>query len=318
MVELTYFEGYSKAIAIVDRVTNWSNADVKTSVEDASIVIDLTTTLAVPRDLAIAPINRAASAFLTPSGYASVLLLEDSDRNIRLDGMEAQYYEAVLNSDWGEQHLSGHQGQLWVGAGCRDVSGVIPIELLQLHAATLARQIRLRREFSDAAILVWHVEPLTGIIRNDVVTTASIITTTIDKWKVIWNVRLQDKARNIRDLNLPNETGGVLLGYVDQKLKSIFIVDILAAPKDSIADENKFIRGIQGLEEQIQIAQNRTANIVSYIGEWHSHPQDVSTNPSGHDIKLLIYLADNLKNAGSPAVMLIVGEENETWSIATS
>lgn len=315
MVEETYFDGYAKAFAIVDSVTNWSNANLKTAVESADLVVDATTTLAVPRDLAIAHLKRAASVFLTPSGSGAVLLLEDSDRNIRLDGLEAQYYGAILNNAWGEQHLNGHQGHLWVGAGCRDVSRVLPIEILQLHAATLARQVRLRREYPEAVISVWHVEPQSGAISANTVAVTAHLTVVVDSWQIVWNAGLQDKVRQIRSVNLPNETGGVLLGYIDQKLQSIFVVDILPAPLDSVAAPSGFTRGIQGLEEQIRTAQTRTANIVSYIGEWHSHPPGISTRPSSHDINLLIYLAETLKREGLPAIMLIVGKNQETWSI---
>jgi len=315
IVEKTYFNGYAKASAIVDSVTNWSNADLKTSVESADLVVDVTTTLAVPRDLAIANLKRSASVFLTPSGQGSVLLLEDSDRNVRLDSLEAQYYEAILNNAWGEQHLHGHQGHLWVGAGCRDVSSVIPVELLQLHAATLARQVRLRREQPDAVISIWHVEHQSGTIIVNTVFVAANLTVAVKDWNIVWNARLQDKAREIRSTNLPNETGGVLLGYIDQKLQSIFVVDILSAPLDSAADPSGFIRGTQGLEEQIKTAQARTANIVSYLGEWHSHPSGISTKPSEHDIRLLSYLAEILDRDGLPGVMLIVGENQETWSL---
>jgi integrative and conjugative element protein (TIGR02256 family) len=315
IVEETYFDGYAKASAIVDSVTNWSNADLKTAVESVGLVVDATTTLTVPRDLAIAPIKRAASVFLTPSGYGSVLLLEDSDRNIRLDGLEAQYYQAILNSPWGEQHLSGHQGHLWVGAGCRDVSSVISVELLQIHAATLARQVRLRCEYPSALISVWHVERQSGIISANTIPVAANLTVAANGWNIVWNTHLQDKARQIRSTNLPQETGGILLGYIDQKLQSIFVVDILSAPLDSTADSSGFTRGTQGLEEQIKMAQARTANIVSYIGEWHSHPSGISTKPSEHDIRLLSYLAEILNRDGLPGVMLIVGENQETWSI---
>ncbi|PSB23332.1 hypothetical protein C7B76_00280 [filamentous cyanobacterium CCP2] len=315
IVEENYCDGYAKASAIVDSVTNWSNVDLKTAVESADLVVDATTTLAVPRDLAIADLKRSASIFLTPSGHGSVLLLEDSDRNVRLDGLEAQYYGAILNNDWGEQHLRGHQGHLWVGAGCRDVSSVISVELLQVHAATLARQVRLRCEHPDAVISVWHVEEQSGTISANKVPVAANLTVAANGWTIVWNTHLQDKARQIRSTNLPNETGGVLLGYIDQKLQTIFVVDILSAPLDSAADSSGFTRGTQGLEEQIQIAQSWTANIVSYIGEWHSHPLGISTKPSEHDIRLLSYLAEILNRDGLPGVMLIVGENQETWSI---
>jgi len=84
---------------------------------------------------------------------------------------------------------------------------------------------------------------------------------------------------------------------------------------DSLSDSSSFTRGFQGLEKQIQTSQTLTANIVSYIGEWHSHPPGISSKPSSQDIKLLNYLAETLISDGLPGVMLIVGENKETWSI---
>jgi integrative and conjugative element protein (TIGR02256 family) len=315
LVEYTYFLDYAKAEAIVDNANNWSNQRVKSVIEESDLVVDATTTLAVPRDFAITPLNRAVSVFLTPSGQGSVVLMEDAERTVRLDSLEAQYYEGILNSSWGEHHLTGHQGHFWVGAGCRDVSGVIPVELLQLHAAILARQIRLKSAKAEAAISVWHVEPESGAVAVSILPVATVLTTEIDEWKLVWNTRLQNKTRQLRTANLPNETGGVLLGYIDQKLHTIFIVDILCAPLDSIAEPDGFIRGTQGLIEKIQTAQARTANIVSYIGEWHSHPRGISVEPSEADKILLSYLADALNNDGIPGVMMIIGDDQEAWSI---
>jgi integrative and conjugative element protein (TIGR02256 family) len=315
MVEAIYPVDYTKATAIVDSGTNWSNETLKNAVESADLVVDATTTLSVPRDLAIAPIKRAASVFLTPSGNGSVLLLENCDRSIRLDVLEAQYYEAILNHAWGEQHLNGHQGHLWVGAGCRDTSNVIPTDLIQLHSATLARHLRFQRENSEASIVVWEADPKSGSVKAHLVSIASVLTVSTDEWRIVWNDRLRDKVRTIRTANLPNETGGVLIGYIDQKLQTIFVVDVLAAPVDSVAEPSGFTRGTHGLKVQIQTAQTRTAQIVSYIGEWHSHPPRTSSQPSCQDIALLMDLTETMQRDGLPVVMLIVGEDNETWSI---
>jgi integrative and conjugative element protein (TIGR02256 family) len=315
IVEETYFDGYAKASFFVDSVTNWSNPELKTAVNNSELVIDATTTLSVPRDLAIADIKRAASVFLTPSGYGSVLLLEDADRKTRLDCLEAQYYGAILSSTWGDEHLIGNQGHIWIGAGCRDVSFVISIELVQLHAATLARQVRLRCENPEAVIAVWQADSQSGAMSAHIVTVSGSLTEIVNRWKIVWNTHLQDKARKIRLQQLPNETGGVLLGYIDQKLASIFVVDILSAPPDSLEDTTSFVRGVQGLEQELQIARNKTANLVSYIGEWHSHPSGIPPDPSEYDLKLLTYLSNNLNEDGLPGVMLIVSDDNEKWLI---
>lgn len=125
------------------------------AISEADLLIDATTTLAASRDLSdfdLEKMPRLASAFLTPSGWDSVLLMEDKNRTIRLSELEPQYYRAIINKGWGNNHLSGHHGEISVGAGCRDVSMVISYELISLHSAIFARQIRKRVDEPKACI----------------------------------------------------------------------------------------------------------------------------------------------------------------------
>jgi integrative and conjugative element protein (TIGR02256 family) len=111
--------------------------------------------------------------------------------------------------------------------------------------------------------------------------------------------------------NLPNETGGIILGYIDQTLRHIYVVDVLNAPLDSEADRTGFTRGIEGLAVVLEKVRLRTANIVDYIGEWHSHPPFTSASPSSIDRSLIKQLADALELDGQPALMVIVGSAGE-------
>ena len=104
-----------------------------------------------------------------------------------------------------------------------------------------------------------------------------------------------------------------MLGYFDLVLRKIFIVDALAAPPDSLGDPTGFVRGIDGLENTVKEAGRRTAHVVGYVGEWHSHPRHHAANPSGDDLLLLADLATALEHEGLPALMLIVGEHEEHW-----
>ncbi|HBO7479363.1 TPA: hypothetical protein L4905_006354, partial [Pseudomonas aeruginosa] len=75
------------------------DADVLNALGQAQLVVDVTTTLHAPRELArTANAPRTASLFLTPSGLSSVMILEDQARQQRVDGMEGQYYRAILNN----------------------------------------------------------------------------------------------------------------------------------------------------------------------------------------------------------------------------
>jgi integrative and conjugative element protein (TIGR02256 family) len=315
MAELNW-PSSAKPEAIFAKATDSENQAVRRAVSEASLFVDATTTLEVPRDLSDRDdFPRMVSTFMTPSGRSAVLLLEDETRSGRLACLEAQYYRSVLNSEWGATHLAGHLGSYWVGAGCRDLSGVLPHELVQLHGATLARQVRLLAARPDSQIRVWTLDEDSGALSVDVVMVDAPIERKVGKWRVVWDEGLVRRLRQLRDRSLPNETGGVILGYVDQKRAAIHLVDILPAPMDSNANRTGFTRGAAGLPEAIAEAATRTANIVGYLGEWHSHPRHASAEPSADDQTLLAYLADTLAQDGMPALMLIVADGNISITI---
>lgn len=311
-VEKNYHPGYYSADAIADSVNNLHNERVLSAIITADLIVDVTTTLEVPRDLSIRDdVKRSASAFLTPTGICAILLLESSDRSIRLDSLEAQYYRSIINSDWGEKHLRDDQGKVIVGTGCRDISFIMSNEYIVLHAATLARQIRLLRDQSHEAIKLWQLNSETGGLVQISVAAHGRIVTASNGWQVIWDEGTREKMQAMRLAAIPSETGGVVVGYVDQKLRSIYIVDILPAPVDSEANPTEFIRGVEGLKNRIQEISHQTLGLVNYIGEWHSHPEFATAKPSPTDRTLIRELADILAMDGQPALMVIIGTTAE-------
>ncbi|MGP8476440.1 Mov34/MPN/PAD-1 family protein [Burkholderia sp. PR2] len=70
-----------------------------------------------------------------------------------------------------------------------------------------------------------------------------------------------------------------------------------------------------GVKEAIECSSVLTANIVGYLGEWHSHPRHSSAAPSVADAALLAYLAETLAMDDVPALMVIVGETDISISL---
>ena len=89
----------------------------------------------------------------------------------------------------------------------------------------------------------------------------------------------------------------------------VVVVDALPAPMDSEASPGSFERGLEGVSDAVFEARRRTAGVVGYIGEWHSHPRGYGALPSGDDKFQLAYLTLGLALEGLPAVMLIVGDD---------
>jgi len=306
-------EATNKATSVAPIVANalsFAMAPVKSALENASLVIDASTTLEYPRAISQQDIpSRHASVFVTPSGDGCVLLAEDKPRSIRLRTLEAQYYRSLINEEWGNGHIAT-TNSFWSGASCRDISAVLPYSKILAHAATLAEQVQIFSEDEDALIRVWSRNAKTGETTLHEVNPFTEQNLKMDDVDVYIDAGLVGQLREWRQQNLPNETGGVLLGYYDFNIKSAVIVSALPAPPDSKSGPHAFERGVLGLREAIDAAIKRTAGVVGYLGEWHSHPKGHSADPSHDDIIQLVHLALGMADDGLPAFQLIVGEDD--------
>lgn len=283
------------------------NPELRQVICTSQLVVDVTTTFEAPRELALmddAP--RTVSLFLTPSGLSSVMLLEDKQRSIRVDALEGQYYRAIIQNDWGGTHLKNHLGDRWVGGGCRDVSLRMSGECIQLHAGILSGQLRKSVLAEAARLCIWESDEASGSVTAHEIPVYQVTTHEIAGWRVKLDLGLVDKIRVTRAEALPLETGGIIVGITDLKSKTIVIVDVLPTPADSDASNTHFIRGREGQTEALAGIHNRTARIVDYIGEWHSHPAGHSAKASPDDEKLLASLSERMSVEGLPALMLIL------------
>ncbi len=282
---------------------------INEAIEHADLLIDATTTLAVPRDLARRDHStRMASVFLTPSGMSNVILLEDSARLQRLDALEGQYYRAILNSTWGETHLVNHLGDRWVGGGCRDISFRMSNENIHVHAGLISRRLRKVVTGAEAKIMISALDDESGSVGSHEALVHPVTCATIGEWSVTYDSGLIDKIKAQRLAALPNETGGSILGITDLKTKTIVLVDTLPPPRDSESSPTHFIRGKEGQLEALRKVHDLTAGTVDYVGDWHSHPNGCSVKQSADDLVLFSTLVSRMQIEGLPALMLIVSD----------
>jgi len=285
------------------------DAKLTDTINNSDLLVDATTTLHVPRAISRKDhYPRTASIFITPSGMASVMLLEDGNRTVRCNSLEAQYYRAILNSEWGAEHLSGHYGRQWVGAGCREITLSMSDELVHLHSATLARQLRKNTSQPEPKICIWDYQENTGEVVSYDIPVFKSQSTQIDEWEIIWDDGFIESAKKHRAEALPNETGGILFGIIDQKNKTITLVKACFAPENSESTSSSFGRGAYPSTDVLDECHERTAGIVTYVGEWHSHPPNYGALPSQADIGQLYFLTSSLQIEGMPALMMIVAK----------
>ena len=138
---------------------------------------------------------------------------------------------------------------------------------------------------------------------------SNVIRSECEGWTVVLNENVVSEMSCLRTMHLPAETGGVLVGYFDNPSQQIYITDILPAPGDSIEHKDSFIRGYSELQETLMEIEVRSGGQVSYVGEWHSHPDGVPVSPSQADEVLLTTIAHEVRVDGLPGLIAIVGEK---------
>ena len=227
------------------------------------------------------------SAHISDEGNIGVMFLEGPERNPRIDDLQAILY-AQSNSkeyikDWlcREVALTDTDKKIIkVGIGCNSETTVLADEVISSHAAYFAKNIK--------HISVSEYPSKYGRIllsRFDYSSEVNIFTETIavQPMKVVnaindytWDIRIMPEVlyvmKSQMGLAMPDETGGVLIGCVNYKTKTIHVTDIITAPPDSKADQVCFYRGTQGLPESVQIINENSGNQLGYVGEWHTHP----------------------------------------------
>ncbi len=281
----------------------------------AAMIVDMSASVEVARALAIevTSMARRASLFLSPTGRDLVLLAEDPARSCALDSLEMQYYRAVVSDARLKDHLAV-PGQRRYGSSCRDVSSLMPQTRVGLHASIGTDALQTLSRGSAAAIIVWRTTDAGEVQRLDLPATTTT-TMRIGAWTVVLDTGILDALEARRARKLPNETGGPLLGSFDHERHRLYVAETLPSPPDSQEWTVGYVRGREGLEEQVTKVTDVTHGMLEYIGEWHSHPAGRSALPSPTDMELFAWLTAVMRREGLPATMLVFGEAGVTCCV---
>lgn len=293
--------------------------ELAANLDAADVIADFSASIEVSRRIGrdVDAKARRVAAFLNPRGSDLVVIAEDSARQYPLDCLEMQYYREILVNPDLELHLQPPEGRIRYARSCRDVSSRIPSDQVAMHAAIGSRA--LRKGLSDAAprVDIWiGSDDLSSKHIN--VQPSPIMQWTVGDFQVITDRGFLDQIRDFRRNKLPSETGGVLLGCWDLDRKLIYVVHSIASPADSTEHKTLYIRGSAGLKDAVDSAAAKTAFMLRYVGEWHSHPDGFGSEPSPDDMILWQWLDEKTRQDGFPPLMLIRGEGGMTWCVGRS
>lgn len=279
----------------------------------SSLVLDCSASMPVSRHLAESDkFPRCISIFLSPNGRSLCVLCEDAERVHRLDWLEMVQYRAVLEHNELQDFYKNLDGKTRYGASCRDVTSFIAQHHVGTWAALCCRFVRDAVQDEEAKVIIAS-DSGGGESKIMAVNIAPAIKCQLGEWLVQTDHILLEKLERMRAEKLPTETGGTLVGAFDMDRQICYLVDALPAPPDSIEAPDGFNRGMAGLRERIASVEKITASQLTYIGEWHSHPDDCPASPSSDDVNLHQWLAGHMQFDGLPGVMLIIGDRD--WSV---
>lgn len=292
---------------------------VSQALEEAEVIFDFAASAAVSQHLCFQPFGaRRVCAFLNPSGTDLVFLAESSDRQVRLDDLEHQFYQALVDLSALEGHFENLPPYQRYGGGCRDVSLVLSQDQMALHAATASRMVKEVLRDTSAVAALFRTDRR-GELRRFDLPTRPFAQMEVNGWQLTINPEVIVQARLLRDESLcqspPVETGGTLIGAVNLEDRRLAVTGLLPAPPDSRHYPAAFERGAWELRELYERIEARTGGALSYLGEWHSHPRGASASPSADDRKLFAWLETLLKSEGIPPVMLIVADTEVRWLV---
>jgi len=278
---------------------------------EADVILDVSTSVPVARHL-VHGINspaRRVSVFLNPAGTDLVVLAEDRERRTLLDSLEMLYYRGLVHEPHLRNHLLDTDERLRYASGCRDVSSTIAQDLVALHSGVGARALREIMGETKASVSVWHCDPRRATVERYDLPVALTITYPVSGWTIYTDQSFLEGIQHARAEKLPNETGGVLVGSYDMQRKIIYVVDTLLSPPDSFEWPTVYIRGTDGLREDLSRIEQVTRTRLEYVGEWHSHPDAAGCLPSNDDRQAFAWLSDLMGEHGLPPLMLILGND---------
>ncbi|WP_310991234.1 ThiF family adenylyltransferase [Aequorivita marina] len=278
----------------------------------SDVILDMSTSIGVERYLANEfQAVRKFSLFLNPIGNDLVMLSEDCENYYPLDMLEIQYYKQLLEDSDLSEHLTFNQeGKIRYARGCRDITSKIPQENLAVFSGIASKAFKKKLNDNGASIDLWKIK-VSGAVEHYGFLADDWLEEKINDWTIFMNENILKKIFKFRIEKLPNETGGILIGAIDNFYKKVYVTSTILSPEDSIEKPTLFIRGIKGVKEKLEHISKTTNNNLKYLGEWHSHPKNCGLGMSGDDKVQFAELLNEAKLNGHPALMSIFGDSEK-------
>lgn len=107
------------------------------------------------------------------------------------------------------------------------------------------------------------------------------------------------------------ETGGMLLGSLDDATATIYVDSVSGPSPDSRLSRMYFDHGTEGTQELIDAVRRTTADRVGFVGMWHTHPFGSASPSETDELGMSEMVAPD--GTGRRALMMILGGAEDAW-----
>lgn len=120
---------------------------------------------------------------------------------------------------------------------------------------------------------------------------------------LILPVTVVEAMRAESDGGLPNETGGVLVGYADSAGRTV-VTGVVGPGPQALRTPTRFRRDGEHAQAEVDRLHRDSGGRDDYVGEWHSHP--ASVGPSSVDRGSMAWIGGNERYRREEPVLIIM------------
>jgi integrative and conjugative element protein (TIGR02256 family) len=125
------------------------------------------------------------------------------------------------------------------------------------------------------------------------------------------DIRAEARRRARLHPDVVVETGGMLIGAIDESATCIYVDRACPPTPDSLLSTQHFEHGTQGAQELVDHFRASSARASGFIGMWHTHPEGAAW-PSLTDEHGMASLVVPVDGTGR-GLMLIIGGQKPRW-----
>ena len=115
------------------------------------------------------------------------------------------------------------------------------------------------------------------------------------------------QIRTCAEAGLPKETGGILIGYRTDRAIVVTEIAEVPDPNATASTYNRDQRVAQQLLDE-RLACDPQTSALGYVGEWHSHPCDLTASPTDRSTLRRNALAD-----GDSIALIVTRRTTQGW-----